>query len=137
MGRHLWSQVEKIVFLTEQMRVTDQAYLDFLNRLRAGECTDEDMLMLSERVIGNFPGDTPSFENNVIICPGNELVMQINDMFATQHSETKKVFVTTANDTHDKNDYQRSLLKVLRIYLRQIEVVYRGNFACLLVCLFV
>ena len=102
MGRHLWSQVEKIVFLTEQMRVTDQAYLDFLNRLRAGECTDEDMLMLSERVIGNFPGDTPSFENNVIICPGNELVMQINDMFATQHSETKKVFVTTANDTHDK-----------------------------------
>merc|ERR1712203_1149021 len=102
MGRHLWSQVDKIVFLTEQMRVTDQAYLDFLNRLRAGKCTDEDMLMLNGRVIGNFPGNNPSFENNQIICPGNELVMQINDMFTARHSEEKKVFVTTATDTHKK-----------------------------------
>ena len=102
MGRHLWSQVDKIVFLTEQMRVTDQAYLDFLNRLRAGQCTDEDMLMLNGRVIGNFPGNNPSFENNQIICPGNELVMQINDMFTARHSEEKKVFVTTATDTHKK-----------------------------------
>ena len=114
MGRHLWSQVEKIVFLTEQMRVTDQAYLDFLNRLRAGKCTDEDMLMLSERMIGNFSGDTPSFENNLVICPGNELVMQINDMFSTRHSVEKKVLRKIFTR---KNVYPRNLQKVLRIHL--------------------
>ena len=102
MGKHIWSQVKKIVFLTEQMRVTDQAYLDFLNRLRAGECTDEDMLMLNERVIGNFPGNPPSFADNQIICPGNDLVMEINDMFATRHSKEKLVLKTTSRDRHDK-----------------------------------
>lgn len=52
LGIHIWKQANKIAFLDKQMRVTDQAYLDFLNRLREGNCTDSDIEMLNRRVVG-------------------------------------------------------------------------------------
>ena len=79
--------------------------------------------MLSERVIGNFPGNTPSFENNQISCPGNELVMQINDMFSTRHSEEKMVFVTTAKDTCDK----KRLPKKFAESIKNLSATNRGG----------
>ena len=37
LGRSIWKQVTHIIFLDEQMRVTDQKYLDILNRIREGK----------------------------------------------------------------------------------------------------
>ena len=39
-GRALWLQVNKAVFLTEQMRNKDHDFMDMETRLRVGECND-------------------------------------------------------------------------------------------------
>ena len=66
---HLWRQVDKIVLLDEQMRCTDQRYLDLLNRLREGKCTDDDIALLNTRVIGQHV-DVTSIVDTPIITPG-------------------------------------------------------------------
>ena len=53
LGQHLWRQVNHVVLLDEQMRVTDRPYQELLNRLREGKCTDSDIEMLNKRVVGN------------------------------------------------------------------------------------
>ena len=83
------------------MRVQDPTYLDFLNRLRESECTQNDVEMLNRRVIGHHV-DITSISNNPIVVPGNELGMEINKTFAHRHSQNKRVFVTRAKDTYNK-----------------------------------
>ena len=97
LGMELWKQVNQVVLLDEQMRVKDQLYLDLLNRLREGKCTDHDVAMLNKRVIGNFSEEVTSITSG-IITPGNELVMEINKLFTTYHSQYTKVLLTTAKD---------------------------------------
>ena len=99
LGIELWRQVNQVVLLDEQMRVKDERYQGLLNRLREGNCTDSDVEMLNNRVIGNFSGTINTFQNNRIINPGNELVMAINKLFASHYSQCHKVLVTTAKDT--------------------------------------
>ena len=50
------------------MRCTDPVYLDLLNRLREGKCTDRDAALLKTRVVGaNF--DLTSIIDAPIIVP--------------------------------------------------------------------
>ena len=97
LGTHLWKQVNKIIFLHKQMRVTDQAYLDLLNRLREGKCNDNDVEMLNRRVVGQTV-DITSTLDAPIITPGNQLVMAINDLFVAHYSQHTKVYVSRAKD---------------------------------------
>jgi hypothetical protein len=39
-GRALWLQVNKVVFLTQQMRNKDRDFMEMQTRLRVGECND-------------------------------------------------------------------------------------------------
>ena len=98
---NVWKNLSHVVLLDEQMRVQDRRYLDFLNRLREGECTLGDVEMLNKRVIGHHV-DITSISNNPIVVPGNELGMEINRTFADRHSQNKRVFVTRAKDTYNK-----------------------------------
>ena len=102
LGMHLWKQINHIVLLDEQMRVQDQAYLEMLNRLREGKCTDNDVEMLNKRVVGQTV-DITSIADAPIITPGNQLVMAVNDLFVASHSQHTKVYVSTAEDFIGKN----------------------------------
>jgi hypothetical protein len=113
-GMELWRQVNQIILLDEQMRVTDQRYQDLLNRLREGSCTDADIKLITGRVIGNFSECLDSFSNNRIIAPGNELVMEINKLFATNHAQNHTVLVTTARDSVGKNKVPADLAKMIK-----------------------
>ena len=97
LGIFLWKQINHIVLLDEQMRVQDQAYLEMLNRLREGKCTDNDVQMLYRRLVGQTV-DITSIADVPIITPGNQLVMAVNDLFVARHSEQTKVYVSTAKD---------------------------------------
>ena len=94
--------------------MTDQRYQGLLNRLREGNCTDSDVEMLNNRVIGNFSGAINTFENNRIVTPGNELVMAINQLFASRHAQDHKLLVTTAKDTIGKRKLPAQLSKKIR-----------------------
>ena len=116
LGQNLWRQVNRIVLLDEQMRVTDRQYQDLLNRLREGECTDSDFEMLNKRVVGNFVDEITPIAGNPIIAPGNKLVMTLNDTFATSHSQHKKVHVSTAKDTIKKRKLPTNLIDMIKGY---------------------
>ena len=116
LGINLWRQVNQVVLLDEQMRIKDKAYQDILNRLREGKCTDSDITILNKRVIGNFSGKISSISGNRLISPGNELVMNINKMFASHHSQDKKVFVTTAKDSVKKKELPTDLANKIKDY---------------------
>ena len=98
---NVWKNLTHVVLLDEQMRVQDSAYLELLNRLREGKCTQSDVEMLNKRVIGHHV-DITSISQNPIIVPGNELGMEISRLFAYRHSKNKQIFVTKAKDTYDK-----------------------------------
>jgi hypothetical protein len=102
LGAHLWTQINHIVFLDEQMRVQDNDYLEMLNRLREGKCNDADVAMLNGRVVGQAV-DITSIADNPIIAPGNDVVMAVNDLFVAHHSVERKVYVSTAHDYIGRN----------------------------------
>merc|ERR1712080_428708 len=93
LGMHLWKQLTDIVLLDEQMRVQDHMYLEMLNRLREGKCTDSDVQMLNRRIVGNTVGITKT-PDAPIITPGNKLVMAVNDLFVASHSHQTKVYIS-------------------------------------------
>ena len=97
LGINLWKQVNKIVLLTEQMRCTDEAYRDILNRLRVGKCTDNDVQILNGRIVGHSV-DITSIVDTPIITPGNKLVMAVNELFVNHYSQETKVYVSKAID---------------------------------------
>ena len=116
LGQNLWRQVDRIVLLDEQMRVTDREYQDLLNRLREGICTDSDFEMLNRQVIGHSVDEVTPIEGNPIIAPGNKLVMTINNTFATSHSQHKNVYVSTAKDSIKKRNLPRNLINMIKDY---------------------
>ena len=113
-GMELWRQVNQIVFLDEQMRVTDQRYQDLLNRMREGKCTNSDIQLINGRVIGNFSECMDSFSNNRIITPGNELVLEINKLFASYYAQNQNVLVTTAKDRIGNSKLPADLEKMVK-----------------------
>ena len=114
LGQHLWKQVNSIVLLDEQMRVTDRAYQDLLNRLREGKCTDSDIEMLNKRVVGQSVDDIVHIEGNPIIAPGNKLVQTLNNLFVTSHSQHKKIHISSAKDTIKKRNLPNNLVNFIK-----------------------
>ena len=113
LGLWLWKQVTPIILLDEQMRVRDRPYQDLLNRLREGKCNHSDYLTLSARVLGNNI-ETDVNSSKHIIAPGNELVMEVNNLFVTKHSQTNKVFISKAVDTIKKKKVSRHTATLLQ-----------------------
>ena len=58
--------------------------------------------MINSRVVGQNV-DITSISDAPIITPGNQLVMAINDLFVTSHSQETNVYVSTAKDKIGKD----------------------------------
>ena len=110
LGAHFWSQLNNIILLTEQMRCTDTVYLELLNRLREGKCTESDITLLNGRVVGPNV-DITSFVDVPIITPGNQLVMAVNDLFIDRYSHETLVYVSKSEDYRGKKNSGRSVPK--------------------------
>ncbi|CAF4065605.1 unnamed protein product, partial [Adineta steineri] len=52
-GRALWLQVNKVFFLTQQMRNKDPLFTAMQARLRSGQCRDDDYNMLCKRIVSS------------------------------------------------------------------------------------
>ena len=114
LGQHLWKQVNCVILLDEQMRVTDREYQDLLNRLREGKCTNRDVEILNKRVVGHSVNELTHMSGNPIIAPGNKLVMSLNDLFANSHSQHKTVHLSTAKDTIKKRNLPKNLATMIK-----------------------
>lgn len=61
LGREIFLQFDTVVFLDQQMRVTDQTWTNILERLRIGQCTDADIDNIRQLVLTDERCDVPDF----------------------------------------------------------------------------
>lgn len=61
LGRELFLQFDTVVFLNEQVRVTDKVWTEILERLRIGQCSESDINEIRKLVVGNSECDVPDF----------------------------------------------------------------------------
>jgi hypothetical protein len=111
-GINLWKQVNRVCILDQQMRCEDQCYIDFVHRLREGLCTNEDIDMLNQRVVGQEV-DITSILDVPIIAPGNQLVTAVNNLFTSKHSQERLVYVCHAEDYTGRKENRKCISKRL------------------------
>ncbi|CAM4843382.1 unnamed protein product [Rotaria magnacalcarata] len=122
-GRALWLQVNKVFFLTEQMRNKDPVFMAMQSRLRIGQCNNEDYELLCKRVVS--PENDikslrePPWNSATILVFRNEIRTNINNYCV--FDESKKYnhvpMVIVAHDrvrNHeiDSDDLRRFLLSI-------------------------
>ena len=111
---NLWNQVNHIILLDQQMRVQDKRYLDILNRMREGKCTNQDILVINSRVVGHNVSVTSNVDTP-IIAPGNELVTAVNNLFVSPHSQHTNVYTSTSLDyIAGKKKVPKSVAKLIK-----------------------
>lgn len=91
LGRHLFERFTTVVTLKQQMRVQDQVWIDMLDRLRTGGCTDQDVRMLDSMVLAHPACDRPDFnaspwKDAVLITSRNSVRDSWNDAAVKRHS---------------------------------------------------
>ena len=67
-AQKLMSEINCVVQLNEQMRTEDKRYLQLLDRLRNGDCTVDDYVLLCTRIIG-----APNLKASLQDAPWNEV----------------------------------------------------------------
>ncbi|KAF8873818.1 hypothetical protein BD779DRAFT_1390921, partial [Infundibulicybe gibba] len=60
-GRGIYKQFDTVVILKEQKRISDLSWKSTLDRLRIGECTEQDLETLHGLVLTNPSCDVPNF----------------------------------------------------------------------------
>jgi hypothetical protein len=105
-GRNLYEQFTTVVTLTQQMRVSDPVWREFLSSLRNGEVRPEHITMLKSLVLGHASCPTTNFSDahwtsSVLITPRHAVRNQWNDLATTKHSIVTghKIFVCNADDS--------------------------------------
>ncbi|KAF5321196.1 hypothetical protein D9619_001956 [Psilocybe cf. subviscida] len=70
-GRELFLQFETVVILKEQSRTKDQGWMDILDRLQIGQCTEDDIDKLKKLVLTNPQCERPDFSQ----APWNDAIL--------------------------------------------------------------
>ncbi|KAF5331245.1 hypothetical protein D9611_013149 [Ephemerocybe angulata] len=90
LGREIFLQFENIVILTEQNRSRDPGWTELLNRLRVGECTDDDLNEVQKLVLTDPRCEVPNFNEGewrdvVLVTPRHRVRKAWNDIAIAKH----------------------------------------------------
>ncbi|KIK13899.1 hypothetical protein PISMIDRAFT_17663 [Pisolithus microcarpus 441] len=96
LGRTIYEEFQTVVVLTEQIRVTDKVWQDFLRHLHMGRVQESHIGMLRQLVLTNRSVPPPNFAET----PWADACLW-NDAALRKHAQVSggKVFVCTADDT--------------------------------------
>ncbi|KAJ2915818.1 hypothetical protein MD484_g4610, partial [Candolleomyces efflorescens] len=91
LGRQLFLQFNTVVILREQNRSHDLGWNEILNRLRVGECTDDDIDELRKLVLTDPRCDVPDFTSDewrdaILVTPRHSVRKEWNRMSLLKHS---------------------------------------------------
>ena len=97
LGRKLYEQFDVVVRLTIQVRVTDQVWVNLLQRARHGECHEEDLktlcaLVLTDQQCPLTDFSSPPWNEAVLVTPRHAVRMKWNSM--TAQSKTRGLRLT-------------------------------------------
>jgi len=110
LGRQAWEflKSKNVVMLTQQMRVTDSRYVELLDRVREGTCTETDRQLLLTRQVQHDNGDfflgKPETSHVPVIVSCNTQRECINRRctIAFAHATDRTIVVFSAHDTGEK-----------------------------------
>ena len=117
LGRALWQQLNSVIILTQQMRITDEKYQQLLDQVSDGKGTQKDYQFLQTRIM------TPDtiirgtyFEDALMIVPGNALVRGLNKIHAVFHAPSRgyQLIINPARDKCTEFHFTDSKLKMLK-----------------------
>ena len=96
-GRGLYRQFDTVIELRQQIRVQDQTWIDFLNRVRIGECTKEDITDLQKLLLSSKDCPETNFEthpwNDAVLVTSRHSVREAwNDACLTRHCARTNVY---------------------------------------------
>ncbi|KAJ2912091.1 hypothetical protein MD484_g8323, partial [Candolleomyces efflorescens] len=89
-GRQLYLQFDKVVILRQQQRSRDPQWTGMLNRLRVGECTDDDLVEFQKLVLTDPRCDVPNFstpewKDVVLVTPRHSVRRRWNKVALQKH----------------------------------------------------
>jgi hypothetical protein len=92
LGRSIWRQLNRCVVLTFIWRTKARSFTAVLDRLRWGECTGEDFIMLSGLVVEDAVDWSPAVQGeeyvyHPCIVPGNKLREALNRIAVMKHAK--------------------------------------------------
>ncbi len=101
-GSTLYKEFSTVVLLTEQMRVKDEVWIEFLRDMRKGTVDDDDMTMLKRLVL---PSETnlqeEPWNSAVLVTPCHSVRMKWNAEAVRQHCTRSRetLYIACAEDT--------------------------------------
>lgn len=109
-GRNIYSQFETVITLTEQMRITDDAWMHILQRSRTGDCTKEDLGEIRKLVLTNPKCDIPDldeapWDDVILVTPRNIMRERWNGAALRRHcvKSGELLYVCQAEDAIGKD----------------------------------
>nr|GAT42295.1 predicted protein [Mycena chlorophos] len=108
LGLDLYRRFSTVVTLTEQRRVTDPVWMEFLGRLRQGACTEGDMQMLGRLRVGEEDStvdwNQPPWTDSVLVTPRHTVRSRWNEESIRRHAALtgNRVYRFPAEDTVSK-----------------------------------
>lgn len=132
LGREIFLQFDTVVFLDEQVRVTDAAWSDILQRLRIGQCNEEDIEEIRSLVISNEKCDVPDFSqspwNDAILVTSRHAVRQAwNEHAIIKHcKKTKRRRYIVPAEDFEKNS-ETSLTQKMKLSIAGLNEKQTGK----------
>jgi len=101
-GLEIFNQFKTVIILTEQKRVTDLVWKGILDRLREGECTEEDLKEVKNLIVKEEDGaQSEPWPNSVLVTSRHSVREAWNDAAIARHCANSghRLFISPAEDT--------------------------------------
>jgi len=115
LGRSIYQQFETVVMLTKQLRVKDEVWLNILDRLRIGACTESDLQEIRKLIVNNQSEVVTDFTKDpwkdaILITPRHAVRDRWNTEAVRKHclATGQRMYICSAEDTDRTNDSELS-----------------------------
>ena len=127
-GLEIFNQFKTVINLTEQKRVTDLVWKGILDRLREGECTEEDMKEVKKLIMKDENGaQAEPWPDSVLVTSRHSVREAWNDAAIAKHCTTSghRLFISPAEDTIGRSRTPLSLPH--RVLVAGMKSNHTGN----------
>lgn len=132
LGRDIFTQFDKVVILTEQMRVRDKTWTDILSRIRIGQCSETDMHEIRKLVLGTEECDVPDFDSEpwneaILVTPRHTVRETWNDYSVKKHCTKTghRLYISPAEDF--ERDTSEELPMDAKLAIAKLKDKHTGN----------
>ena len=131
-GRSIYNQFDTVVMLRQQMRTKDKEWIEILDRLRVGECTERDLQEIRSLSVNGRKGTRTDFHqkewrNAILVTPRHSVRDRWNIEAVRRHCTAtgKRMYICNAEDTERKTG--GILDAAIRYKIAKLDTKHTGN----------